>query len=67
MLKNITVADLMLSKTFWGALVACGSALAHAWAQWQAGQKAEAINEALVAIGALIAAIGVKDATAAPK
>lgn len=66
MLKNINIWTLITSKTFIGALTLWGSATFHAYGQFVAGAKAVAIAEFFAATGALLSAIGLKDATSGP-
>lgn len=65
-MKNIPWTTLLTSKTFWGALTLWATTVGHAYGQWQAGAKAQALSEVLGATGALILAIGIKDATSGP-
>ena len=65
MLKNLDVKTLLLSKTLWGAIVAAIPMLIGAAATWKT-DKASAINQAVSAIGLILAAIGLKDATSGP-
>lgn len=66
MLKNLSIGTLLGSKTFWGALIAFGGAAAHSYGLWKTGNQATAVAEFTTALGALLAAIGIKDATSGP-
>lgn len=66
MLKNINLWTLITSKTFLGGFTVWLTAVAHAYGQWATGAKAAAITEFFLASGALLSAIGIKDATSGP-
>lgn len=65
-LKNIDLGTLIGSKTFWGGLGLCVTGMVKAYATYKAGDIAGAITEAGMAISALLAAVGLKDATSGP-
>lgn len=66
MLKNISWGTLFGSKTFWAGLSAFGAGIVHAYGVWVAGNKGQAITEAVAAFSLLLGAIGLKDATSGP-
>ena len=65
MFKNITLGTLLGSKTFWGAITAAVPLLLQAAGQWKT-DKGSAINTAVTALGLILGAIGLKDATSGP-
>ena len=65
MFKNMSWAILLGSKTFWGAVAAAVPMLITAAGVWKT-DKGAAFNQAVSAIGLVLAAIGLKDATSGP-
>lgn len=65
MLKNMTWSTLFGSKTFWGAVAAAVPMLVTAAGLWKT-DKGAAVNTAISAIGLILGAIGLKDATSGP-
>ena len=67
MFKNIKWADLLGSKTFWGAIAAAIPLLVAAWGHYQQARDLWAfLKELGPIIGGLLAAIGLIDRTATP-
>ncbi len=65
MFKNMSLGTLLGSKTFWGSLAAAVPMLLTAAGLWKT-DKGAAINTAVSALGLILAAIGIKDATSGP-
>lgn len=65
MFKNMSLGTLLGSKTFWGAVAAVVPMLITAAGTWKT-DKGAALNQAVSAMGLLLGAIGLKDATSGP-